>query len=247
MAALADDEKQQDRDFLIFKATKLPKWEKKDIKSLDDDSKKLLKHKCKYTVGKDGVNVTFMPSPHLYDKNGNYDFTKDQLHCRNEKNDGWIIGYTCYDQEISINDTCSFAAGILDCDKVESTFVDQFQENKEKDQYKNIKLIGSQDRVGNGFLHACELAWAEHFPLKLEPIHIWLTILQSVALHINQNAEKLREKWVKHKGKQDLTIIRNGFVKGLFFFGCFCLVLVLCLYFMFFMFWINCGANWFML
>ena len=36
--------------------------------------------------------------------------------------------------------------------------------------------------------------------------HIWLLILQSVAVHVDQNAEKLRNKYVEHDGQKELLV-----------------------------------------
>ena len=39
-------------------------------------------------------------------------------------------------------------------------------------------------------------------------------ILQGIALHVNQNHEVLREKWVDHEGKLGLLVIRDDFKLG---------------------------------
>ncbi len=66
----------------------------------------------------------------------------------------------------------------------------------------------------HGFIEAVVTAFSLHYPLSLRPQHIWLLILQAVAEHINQNSEELRSKWVSHKGKMLLTLVRNDFVLG---------------------------------
>ncbi len=48
--------------------------------------------------------------------------------------------------------------------------------------------------------------FAEHRPLILSPDMIWLVINQSLANHIDSNAEKFRKKIVWHKGKHSLTV-----------------------------------------
>ena len=215
MAALPDDEKKQAT--VEFKSDPLPTWSDQDIKSLTKASQKLLKHKCKYTLDKNNKNLTFMPSPHLYDKDGNYTRSKDKS-LQDENN---FMTHEKYEATVSIDDACSFAAGSLDCDAIEATFID---ENAGK--YNNVKLveIGSKWVFSNAFIKSCFIAWAQHYPLKIEPSHIWLCILQSVALHVDENAEKLREKWVMHDGKKKLTVIRNEFIKGsqVDFFVCCC-------------------------
>ena len=213
MAALADDEKQQPNvnTNVKFDVKDPAAWSKKEIEALDADCQTLINHKCEYTLGKDGVNLTFMPSPHLYDKDGKYDFKKDPMHQRDDQNNRYRRSMA--DSLISVKNACSYAAGKLDCDAVESTFIDQ-----DEDKYKGLQLIGSSS---NGFIAACEIAWAEHYPLIISPSHIWLAITQGVALHVDKNAEALREKYVMHKGKMELIVYRNGFVKGVFFNVCF--------------------------
>jgi len=56
------------------------------------------------------------------------------------------------------------------------------------------------------FLTAALTAWSEHYPFRLRCEHIWLLILQGVAVHVDQNAEKLRKKYVQHEGKQILEV-----------------------------------------
>jgi hypothetical protein len=62
-----------------------------------------------------------------------------------------------------------------------------------------------------------EATWAAydgHRPLTLSPDIIWLTIVQGLAVHINEHAERLRHHFVSHAGKQTLVVVRNDFVKG---------------------------------
>ena len=78
---------------------------------------------------------------------------------------------------MSVDDICCDVAAKLDCDAVESTFIDQ---NGEK--YKNVQLLKSST---NGFIEACEPAWAEHYPLIIiiEPSHVGLVITHCKQLH----------------------------------------------------------------
>ena len=202
MAALTDDEKKQQNvnnvDNVKFEVKDPEAWSKKEIEALTADCQALMNHKCEYKLGKDGVNVTFMPSPHLYDKDGNYAFAKDPTGIHSRGN-----------SFISVKNACSRAAGKLDCDAIESTFIDQ-----DSNKYKDLKLIESKS---NGFIGACEIAWIEHYPLILSPSHIWLAITQGVALHVFHNAQALRKKYVMHEGKKELVVVRDSFVKGMFF------------------------------
>lgn len=58
-------------------------------------------------------------------------------------------------------------------------------------------------------LDAVHLAFAEHRPLVLSPDAVWLTILSGVALHVKLNAEALRSRLVRHRGKRELTVTLN--------------------------------------
>jgi len=49
-------------------------------------------------------------------------------------------------------------------------------------------------------------AFAEHRPLRISPDHIWLTIAQGFAHHVDHNAEALRERFVRHDGKKPLVV-----------------------------------------
>ena len=64
------------------------------------------------------------------------------------------------------------------------------------------------------FIEAAIRAWSDHYPFRFKPEHIWLLILQAVAVHVDQNAEKLRKKYVNYSGKMELIVERNEFVLG---------------------------------
>jgi len=66
----------------------------------------------------------------------------------------------------------------------------------------------------HGFVASLEIAFFKHYPLALSPSQIWILLLQSLGMHIDQNAEKLRDKFVRHKNKKDLVVERPNFVKG---------------------------------
>lgn len=61
---------------------------------------------------------------------------------------------------------------------------------------------------------AADFAYQHHFPLVLSPDHLWLTIAQGFAQHVNQNAEELRPRLVSHEGKARIVVRRDDFVKG---------------------------------
>ena len=195
-----------------------PLWSKDEISRLDEESQKLLNHKCKFKIGENGVNLTFMPTPYLYDDNGNYNFDKDPAHSDQVNHNYRRFNYEYSRKSLrwvdagnlaQIDHICSQAVRSMNCDKIESTFVDQ-----DAEKYKGVKLLESGGDFSNGFIRACEIAWAEHYPLRIDPSHIWLCITQAVALHVDKNGEKLREKWVVHEGKKQLIVVREEFVKG---------------------------------
>jgi hypothetical protein len=73
---------------------------------------------------------------------------------------------------------------------------------------------GGSEAKMNGFLKAIHEAYANHYPLSLSPDDVWLTIAQGFAYHVNANAEKLRNSFVKHEGKATIKVRRDNFVKG---------------------------------
>jgi len=56
---------------------------------------------------------------------------------------------------------------------------------------------------------AAALAYKQHYPLVLSPDMIWLTVLQGVAQHINNNADVLRGKLVYHQTRIELVVNTN--------------------------------------
>jgi hypothetical protein len=66
----------------------------------------------------------------------------------------------------------------------------------------------------NQFFEAVHLAHAMHFPLIISPDALWVTIAQGLANHINENAERLRKRFVSHEGKQKIFVRRDEFLRG---------------------------------
>jgi len=82
-------------------------------------------------------------------------------------------------------------------------------------------LIGTRksERKGdtvsiNPFISAVHIAFDHHYPFALSPDDFWLCIAQGFAAHVNENAEKLRSRFVKHEGKEHIEVVRDFFVKG---------------------------------
>lgn len=53
-----------------------------------------------------------------------------------------------------------------------------------------------------------------HFPLILSPDMLWNVILQGLAQHVKNNAERLRPKLVAHSGRKTIEVIRPDFTPG---------------------------------
>nr|AYM52230.1 hypothetical protein [Sorangium cellulosum] len=66
----------------------------------------------------------------------------------------------------------------------------------------------------HGLLKTVHRAYADHYPLVLTPDAIWLCIAQGFAIHVKENAERLRGKFVRHEGQERLVVVRDHFVKG---------------------------------
>ena len=66
----------------------------------------------------------------------------------------------------------------------------------------------------HGFLTAIEEAYNYHYPLCFGPDHIWILIAQGVSKHVENNAEKLRSKFVEFEGKKELLVRDDSFKLG---------------------------------
>ena len=75
-------------------------------------------------------------------------------------------------------------------------------------------IVGTSNIVTHGFVAAVNLAYSKHYPLAISPDDIWLCIAQGFAAHVNANAERLRHHFVEFEGKKEISIRRDGFVKG---------------------------------
>jgi Domain of unknown function (DUF4419) len=67
----------------------------------------------------------------------------------------------------------------------------------------------------NMLAQAVRVSFYEHYPVRLSPDVIWLTILQGLAKHISQDPERHRSNLgVAFQGKKKLIVGRPDFVKG---------------------------------
>ncbi len=63
-------------------------------------------------------------------------------------------------------------------------------------------------------LTAMQVSFYDHFPLRLSPDAIWITLARGFSLHVTENAERLRHRFVTHQGKQELVVRRMDFMPG---------------------------------
>lgn len=68
----------------------------------------------------------------------------------------------------------------------------------------------------NLFLGAPAAAFKSHYPLVISPDDVWLAIAQGFAIHVNNNVETLRSRFVDQNvtGKTLIRVIRDDFIKG---------------------------------
>ena len=66
----------------------------------------------------------------------------------------------------------------------------------------------------HALLTAMQIAFYDHYPLRLSPDVIWITLARGFALHVNENAQELRHRFVPHQGQETLSVTRMDFVRG---------------------------------
>lgn len=64
------------------------------------------------------------------------------------------------------------------------------------------------------FIDAVGTAYNLHYPLSISPDAVWLTIALGLKNHIDQDPDGLRHHFVRHVGKQELIVYRDGWRKG---------------------------------
>lgn len=69
----------------------------------------------------------------------------------------------------------------------------------------NISSFGTHKTI-LGYLNA----YFNHCPIKVSPNVIWQLILNNFSKYVNDNSERLREKFVDFEGKKNLTCIKIG-------------------------------------
>lgn len=66
----------------------------------------------------------------------------------------------------------------------------------------------------HALLSAMQIAFYDHYPLRLSPDAIWITLARGFALHVNEHAEELRDRFVSHQGQKTLVVSRMDFSPG---------------------------------
>jgi len=61
----------------------------------------------------------------------------------------------------------------------------------------------------NGLVMALHLAYTRHRPLRLRPDDVWLCIAQGLARHVDEHAEALRSRLVRHQGQLAIEVRRD--------------------------------------
>jgi hypothetical protein len=62
-----------------------------------------------------------------------------------------------------------------------------------------------EDRM-NALVQAVDLAFNEHRPLRLTPDVVWITLAQGFSIHVRENAEALRARFVRHEGRAKVPV-----------------------------------------
>jgi hypothetical protein len=63
-------------------------------------------------------------------------------------------------------------------------------------------------------LAAAHFAFSQHRPLALSPDMIWVAVVQGLARHVRNHAERLRDRFVCHRGKLEICITRGNLLRG---------------------------------
>jgi hypothetical protein len=75
----------------------------------------------------------------------------------------------------------------------------------------NLLIACDEDHA---LITALKVSFFDHLPLRLSPDAIWITLARGFALHVNENSEELRHRFVSHAGKVELIVRRPDFFPG---------------------------------
>src|SRR5262245_22819861 len=63
-------------------------------------------------------------------------------------------------------------------------------------------------------LAAAHFAFSQHRLLVLSPDMLWVAVVQGLARHVRNHAERLRDRFVAHQGKLELCVERDDLHRG---------------------------------
>jgi hypothetical protein len=75
-------------------------------------------------------------------------------------------------------------------------------------------IRGHHESYTSNLVGLAHLSFSKHRHMILDPDTIWITIEHSLATHIKENAEALRDKFVSFQGKRTIDIRRDEFRRG---------------------------------
>jgi len=91
-------------------------------------------------------------------------------------------------------------------DNSQDGFVVEQTSNFDSEKYAYVRV--------SSLMETALEAFSSHYPLGLKPDDFWKAILYGFAMHVDLNAETLRNKFVAHEGKKQLLVAINHFSPG---------------------------------
>jgi Domain of unknown function (DUF4419) len=76
---------------------------------------------------------------------------------------------------------------------------------------RNMLIACDEDHA---LLSALKISFYDHLPLRISPDAIWITLARGFAQHVNEHSEQLRHRFVRHTGKETLSVTRLDFLPG---------------------------------
>ncbi|RHZ76583.1 hypothetical protein Glove_196g33 [Diversispora epigaea] len=83
----------------------------------------------------------------------------------------------------------------------------------EKKSDSNPTSVIRKNVSSNGFVSAIIHAYNLHQHLRFSPDDVWLTVAQGVSRHILNSAERFRNLFVNHEGKEDIEVITDDILR----------------------------------
>ena len=78
--------------------------------------------------------------------------------------------------------------------------------NAQTASHSPVRILAKSQTFLHPLVQAVHIAFSDHRPLILTPDCIWLTIVQGFGHHVQQNAETLRHRLVRHEEKRELSL-----------------------------------------